>query len=380
MKKAVLMLLAAGVLAAPSAPKSAVSRAKELRAFIQSERANFRQREIERRDALDELDRLNHEQNQVRERIQTINQNHQEMAMALDNLSMEVQKQRTVEAAQKRRLLLFLKVVYKIKKDGLVRFAARGEDLSNIANRMRLLYHALRSHSVITKQLEERAARLAQGEQRLSVAKSEVVKLLDELAEQEALLSDLLKKKKAMLHALNQQQHYYHTAMREYQEMSAHLSTLFDSFEATREPSAKLVPSRATLDAPLEFGRLLKPFGKSVHEKFHTVTYHKGIEIAAEQNTEVRAILPGVVEYEGWLRGMGNVIIIHHGGGFYSLSDHLFKSLKGQGNQVEKGEAIGLVGDTGNNEAPSLYFELRENGKAVDPLAYLSPAEIQKLR
>ena len=50
----------------------------------------------------------------------------------------------------------------------------------------------------------------------------------------------------------------------------------------------------------------------------------------------------------------------------------MFKPLKDQGQKVEKGEVIGLVGDTGDNEKPSLYFEFREKGKAVDPLAYFS--------
>ena len=110
------------------------------------------------------------------------------------------------------------------------------------------------------------------------------------------------------------------------------------------------------------------------------IVNQKGIEIEAEHNTPVTAILPGVVEYEGWVKGLGNILIVHHGGGFYSLSAHLFKSLKMQGAKVQQGETIGFVGDTGNSEKPSLYFEIRENGKAVDPLMYFSPRAIASLR
>jgi septal ring factor EnvC (AmiA/AmiB activator) len=67
------------------------------------------------------------------------------------------------------------------------------------------------------------------------------------------------------------------------------------------------------------------------------------------------------------------VAILHHGSGLYTLNAHLFKVAKNVGSRVEQGEVIGTVGDTGTNESPSLYFEVREKGKAVDPMAYFAP-------
>jgi murein DD-endopeptidase MepM/ murein hydrolase activator NlpD len=130
----------------------------------------------------------------------------------------------------------------------------------------------------------------------------------------------------------------------------------------------------------LDKGRLVKAFGKSVHPKFGTVTFHKGVEIEAEHNSPVHAVMDGVVEFEGWVRGLGNVLILHHGGGFYSLHAHLFKTLLAQGAVVKQGESLGLVGDTGNSEKPSLYFELRKNGKAVDPTLYFTKLAMKSLR
>ncbi|NBX81613.1 M23 family metallopeptidase, partial [bacterium] len=91
------------------------------------------------------------------------------------------------------------------------------------------------------------------------------------------------------------------------------------------------------------------------------------------------SILPGAVEFAGWLRGLGNVMILHHGQGLYTLSAHLFKFNKQVGEAVEQNEVIGFVGDTGNREKPSLYFEVRSQGKAVDPMAYLNPQSISRI-
>lgn len=355
-------------------------RAKQLKEYIQKERPRFERRETLKRDVVEELDHLNADQNRVRERIVGIAQNQQELTMALDNLSIEFQKQKDEEAAQKKRLFLLLKIVHKIKQDGVLRFIVNGDNLGNLAGRIRILYHTLKSHSLITAQLQERANRLAASEKKVSTARQELQRLLDELKEQEWLLSSFLEKKQKVLRAINQKQSYYYTALKEYKVVSAQVAALFNNFESMRDTEEGLFPGHGSLPLPLEFGKVVKSFGREVSERFHTVTYQKGIEIEAEHNTPVMAVMPGVVEYEGWVKGLGNVVILHHGGGFDSLSAHLFKTVKEKGAKVEQGEMIGYVGDTGTSEKPSLYFEIRENEKAVDPLLYFSRNALASLR
>jgi len=375
-----LLLIPLGLFAAETAQESTdFQRAKRLKDYLTKEKPRFEERETQRKGIMGELDRLNVGQNSVRQRIDSITQHQQELEMALGNLSMEVGKQKELEALQKKRLMGLMKVVYRVKQDGVFRFLINGQDIGAIASRVRVLYHTLRTHSLLTRQLEERAKRLTDGEKKLAGAQTEVQSLLNELKEQEELLDGLLQKKHYILKNLNQKQTSFQVAMKEYRQVSGQLTKLFDNFESMREGDGFL-PSRGSLPLPVELGRVVKNFGKSVHEKFHTVTYQKGIEIEADHNTPVTAILPGIVEYEGWVKGLGNILIVHHGGGFYSLSAHLFKSLKMQGAKVQQGETIGFVGDTGNSEKPSLYFEIRENGKAVDPLMYFSPRAIASLR
>ncbi len=98
---------------------------------------------------------------------------------------------------------------------------------------------------------------------------------------------------------------------------------------------------------------------------------HKGIDIATYLGANVYAAASGKVIYAGWQSGYGNTIMIHHGSGITTLYGHLEKILARYGQNVDKGDTIGLVGSTGKSTGPHLHYEIRINGKRVDPMGYL---------
>jgi septal ring factor EnvC (AmiA/AmiB activator) len=121
-------------------------------------------------------------------------------------------------------------------------------------------------------------------------------------------------------------------------------------------------------DGPIEVG-----FGRVVNPRFNTVTVQKGVDIGARQGDPVRAVAPGRVAHAGWFRGYGNLVIVDHGGGWHTLVAHLGSMRTAMGEEVVAGSLLGTVGDTGSLKGPYLYFEIREKGKPVDPVAWLSP-------
>lgn len=96
----------------------------------------------------------------------------------------------------------------------------------------------------------------------------------------------------------------------------------------------------------------------------------QGWLIGAETGAEVRAVAYGRVAFADWLRGYGLLLIIDHGQGFMSLYGHNESLLQDAGAWVEAGEVIGVVGSNPGS-SQGLYFELRRNGKAIDPAAWL---------
>ncbi|EPR42400.1 Peptidase M23 [Desulfovibrio sp. X2] len=98
----------------------------------------------------------------------------------------------------------------------------------------------------------------------------------------------------------------------------------------------------------------------------------RGLGISASDNTQVRAVSWGKVVHDDVLRGFGKVIILYHGGNYYSLYAYLSESDVRMGQEVEKDEVLGRVGYYPEIKGPGLYFELRWHEKAVNPLEWLS--------
>jgi murein DD-endopeptidase MepM/ murein hydrolase activator NlpD len=99
--------------------------------------------------------------------------------------------------------------------------------------------------------------------------------------------------------------------------------------------------------------------------------YHPGIDIAAAQNTPIKAAGEGLVVTSGYDKTYGYVVEIDHGYGIYTLYGHNDRNLVKVGDRVTRGDPIAFLGSTGKSTAPHLHFELRKNGIPVDPKEYL---------
>ena len=110
-------------------------------------------------------------------------------------------------------------------------------------------------------------------------------------------------------------------------------------------------------------GKLIHTFGSQKHGYIKW----KGVLKRASLGQQVKAIYNGTVLFSDWLKGYGLVTIIDHGKGYMSLYGHNQTLLKNVGDYVEKGEPISLVGQSGGQSLPGLYFEIRHAGRAVNP-------------
>lgn len=99
--------------------------------------------------------------------------------------------------------------------------------------------------------------------------------------------------------------------------------------------------------------------------------YHHGIDIAIPNGTDIKAARAGKIVKAGWIGVYGLAILVDHGNGVQTLYGHNQKLLAKVGERVEIGEAIAISGNTGKTTGPHLHFEIRLNGKTVDPNQYL---------
>ena len=98
----------------------------------------------------------------------------------------------------------------------------------------------------------------------------------------------------------------------------------------------------------------------------------KGLFIASPAGQDVKAIAAGRVVFADWLRGFGNLLIIDHGDGYMSLYGNNESLYKQVGDTARGGETIAAVGNSGGNMDSGLYFEIRHQGVAFDPLGWVS--------
>lgn len=120
-------------------------------------------------------------------------------------------------------------------------------------------------------------------------------------------------------------------------------------------------------------GYISSGFGYRTHPIYHTVMFHAGVDLAPGCGAPIYAARGGQVVYAGWNGGYGNFILINHGGGVTTGYAHIAngKTFVRFGEQVSTGTHIAAVGTTGGSTGCHLHFEVRQNGKATNPVPFM---------
>ena len=230
--------------------------------------------------------------------------------------------------------------------------------------------------------------RLANKETEIEKRKKEFLRQKRAVEARKALLESQKRKKTRILASVKKQKVLYERSLKELERSSTQLWDMIKKEErkkkAARKSARKAAPKKAAAVRSTPFGvnkgrlkwpvngQLLTRYGTQRHPKFGTKIYRRGIEIKARPGTNVRAVHGGEVAFADWYKGYGRLVILKHSGGYYSLYGHLSRVKVKKGAPVTKRQVIGLVGDTGSSRVPKLYFEIRANGEAQNPLRWLA--------
>lgn len=129
---------------------------------------------------------------------------------------------------------------------------------------------------------------------------------------------------------------------------------------------------RGGLPWPVDDVRVVRSFGPRRDPRYGTVTVSHGLGIACASGRSVRAVASGRVSYAQFFKGYGNVVILDHGHGVYSLYGRLASILVRSGARASMGDAVGITGTPGEDEG-NLYVEIRIGDKPQNPVAWLRP-------
>lgn len=125
------------------------------------------------------------------------------------------------------------------------------------------------------------------------------------------------------------------------------------------------------LARPIEGAKISSSYGPRLDPFLRRLAMHTGIDLRAPRGAEVQATAPGTVVSAGRSGGYGLMVEVRHPSGISSRYAHLSRVLVAEGDVLDTGDAVGLVGSTGRSTGPHLHYELRVNGETTDPLKFV---------
>lgn len=271
-----------------------------------------------------------------------------------------------------------LGVLYKVSRGG-VPMLFGGASFPQMLRKYVYLTRVIDYNAGVLKEYAEKIEGISRTHQELRENEKRLQELTSRTREVRETILGHQAEKAAFLARVKSEKALHLKALEELEQASGRLQALINKLEKNSVASAAPSPDvagkrfsalKGLLDFPAE-GNVISLFGKQEDPEFASVAFNRGIEIKAPAGAPFRAVLGGTVVYAGWFKGYGNIIILDHGEGYYTLSGHASELLKEVGQQVNAGEKIGLVGETGSLRGPNLYFEIRHHGQPLDPLDWL---------
>jgi septal ring factor EnvC (AmiA/AmiB activator) len=338
---------------------------------LSKEKAQFLKLNIREKDLLGQLAESDKRIAEKRKLLQDIKEKLQLNRKALEK---QQEKLRHLEQSSKpvrERLGKRLTSYYKYAKRGYVHILSTSQDVEQLRRRMKYLQVIMDGDQKLLQQLaeveEEINQEVASIEERVAIIdgmkKAESARLLSIKEEQD--------KKVFLLMKVHNEKEFYETLVKELQRASQNLRVTLLDLDRKQKKKTKLPSGFANSK-----GKLPLPFhGKIIDNQdrlgVDIVKTHKGIFIQGPLGSEVRAVFPGRVDFSGWLKGYGQTIVINHGSRFFTVSAHLSERYKEEGDTVESGTVIGLLGHTGPFKEPRLYFEIRKAGTPLNPVKWI---------
>ncbi len=288
-----------------------------------------------------------------------------ELQRQVDSQRAELEKQRAILSQQ-------LRIAYINGKEEWLRVALSQQDATAVGQRMTYYSYLSRQRSTTIARVNETIVQIEQTQAeidaellRLAELEADATDKLEEIKDTRAERAALLKKISTGIESKD-------TEIDRLQAQAGELTKLVKALARVAPPlpptGAKPFAGQAErLTWPVD-GRILKNFGAP---RADGRLKWEGVLLGAPAGSAVRSVYNGRVVFAEWLAGLGLLAIVDHGGGYMTLYGHNQALLKNVGEQVKAGESIALVGDSGGQTVPALYFEIRKDGKPVNPANWI---------
>ena len=212
--------------------------------------------------------------------------------------------------------------------------------------------------------------------QSLLAVRAKLVRLEKEALGKRGEFKKAREDKKRFLKKIKKKKKYGIQTRNELKNASKNLNNLIEKLlsKLASGEGLDILDKKGRLVFPVK-GKILNKFGRQKDKQYGSYIVHNGINIKARTGTPVKSIFNGKVLYTGELEGYGNLVIIGHGKDYHSLYGHLDQIDVKTNQVIHSGDVIGLSGDTGSLVGETLYLEMREKGKPIEPVRWFKTAK-----
>ncbi len=270
-----------------------------------------------------------------------------------------------------------LRAAFVLGREPQLKLALNGDDPATIARQLGYYGYYSRAQAGHLAALTATLRQYQALQQQLSATATDLQQATDERQAALERLRKTRKSRQTVIDRLSRDIAHNRTRTEQLQRDAARLGKLIDSVNQDLSD----VPSRMLDDVNFarQRGRLQWPVGGRILSRFGApraggdLTW-EAVRIAAPAGTDIHAVAYGRVAYAGWLPYYGLVLIIDHGAGYLTVYGHNQSVYKQVGDWVKPGEVVATVGDSGGQDKPELYFQIRHRGKALDPSRWCAQA------
>lgn len=267
----------------------------------------------------------------------------------------------------------YLYLLYRNGKDKIfLKTLLTSSSVNDFLLKERYLTIISKQSAFLIKKLEDKAHELALEKKKLEREKETLYVILQQKELEKRKYNLMIQAKKQTLKKLSKDEAYFLKTKKELEKSSKKVQSIIESLsKKIKEKSYKnLIKRKGIFSWPVR-GKVVSLFGKKVHPEFKTVYFSSGIDILSKEGEKVRACADGEVIYTGFMKGLGKLIIIYHGGNIATIYGYLKDVIVKNRDIVKKGTVIGTVGISPKTGDPTLHFEVRVDTVPVDPLQWL---------
>lgn len=336
--------------------------------------------------AVTQLRRTERDLSATRRRLRTLQHRRRSLDRQLETTRADLERSVITLKMQRDRLAARLRSLYKYGASRELEFLLSTQSFAQLLTRWDFLVMVAEQDRILLEDIETRKEAVQADQQRLEVNLGKIVKNTKSTTAENQRLAGLRQERASTVKTIQTQREAYEAAAVELEKTARAIQRLIAQLERKRKEESDRARAQGRapqpytgdfargegqLDWPLR-GEIVGRFGTEKHPKWGTTTMNNGIDIAAPIGTPVRSVAKGRVDYTSEDFGtFGEIVVVNHGDGYYTLYGHLSEVLVQVGAEVAAGQVIARSGDVGSLKGPILHFEVRKGAGSLDPESWL---------